>query len=379
MNAARRRKKDVPWPRRVYLRSNTFWWVRPTDEQWIKLCRLEDGETRMLERLAEEKRKIEIDPNAGNIPRLVDVYMETHEKKYAESFRAEWRRRGETVKTGFSKFDIQQVDAGAIYDFLHDNWGDKLPTFQAMHAWLSKFFAWATVKRYASGNPCREIQVKKPKKRTVYIPNDHFLAIRTALAVYSYEKKIKGQKRTIEAKVPTGPMMQVFVDLCYLTIQRATEIRELQWKQDPADPFGCSWVDENAGVIHFVPSKTEDSSGEVVDWPITPEIQAVLARARALEPRFGQRYVVRDENGAQKTMAACRDAWRDAKRRAGLSKAPYTVKDIRAKAMTDARRAGYDIDALQVAAAHSDRNTTEIYIKSRDVPVSTVRMALPAA
>ncbi|HGL5074131.1 TPA: tyrosine-type recombinase/integrase [Burkholderia multivorans] len=376
---ARRRKKDVPWPRRVYPRSGTFWWVRPTDEQWIRLCRVDEGETKMLDRLAEEKRKIEIDPNAGNVPRLIDVYMETHASKYAESFRDEWRRRGASVKTAFSKFDIQQVDAGAIYDFLHDNWGDKPPTFQAMHAWLSKFFAWAVVKRYAASNPCREIEVKKPKKRKVYIPHDHFLAIREALGVYTYEKKIKGETRTITAKVPTGPMMQVFIDLCYLTIQRSTEIRELLWKADAADPFGCSWVDEKAGVIHFVPSKTEDSSGETVDWPITPEIQAVLARAKALEPTFGQRYVVRDENGAPKTDAACRDAWRDAKRRAGLAMMPYTVKDIRAKAITDAKRAGYDIEALQIAAAHSDRATTEGYIKSRDVPVSTIRMALPAA
>ena len=64
---ARRRNKDVPWPRRVYERSGTFWWVRPTDEQWIRLSRVEEGETKMLERLAEEKRKIEIDPNAGNV------------------------------------------------------------------------------------------------------------------------------------------------------------------------------------------------------------------------------------------------------------------------------------------------------------------------
>lgn len=376
---ARRRTKDVPWPRRVYARSGTFWWVRPTDEQWIRLCRVDDGETKMLERLAEEKRKIEIDPNAGNLPRLLDVYMDTHESKYAVSFRAEWRRRGDTIKKAFAHFDIQQLDAGEIYDFLHAEWGDKLPTFQAMHAWLSKFFAWAVVKRYASANPCREIEVKKPKKRTVYIPDAHFLAIRDSLCSYTYEKKIKGVMRTITARVPTGEMMQVFVDLCYLTIQRSTEVRNLQWKADPDDPFGCSWVDEKNGVIHFVPSKTEDSSGEIVDWPITPEIQAVLWRARALAPTFGQRYVVRDEHGEPKTDAACRDAWRDAKRRAKLTKMPYTVKDIRAKAITDAKRAGYDIDALQVAAAHADRATTEIYIKSREVPVSTVRMALPAA
>ena len=65
-------------------------------------------------------------------------------------------------------------------------------------------------------------------------------------------------------------MMQCFIDLCYLTAQRSTEIRNLRWTADPRDPDGCSWVDRAAGVIHFRPSKTEDSSGVSVDFKITP-------------------------------------------------------------------------------------------------------------
>ena len=76
--------------------------------------------------------------------------------------------------------------------------------------------------------------------------------------------------RQLTAKVPTGPMMQCFIDLCYLTAQRSTEIRNLRWTADPRDPDGCSWVDRAAGVIHFRPSKTEDSSGVSVDFKITP-------------------------------------------------------------------------------------------------------------
>jgi integrase len=173
-------------------------------------------------------------------------------------------------------------------------------------------------------------------------------------------------------------MMQCFIDLCYLTAQRSTEIRNLRWSIDESNPFGCSYVDRENGVIHFVPSKTEDSSGEMVDWPITPEIDAVLQRAKLLEPAFGQTYVIRDKRGNAKTDQSVRDAWEGAMERVGLAKAPYTIKDIRAKAITDAKKAGYDIDALQTAAAHTDRSTTEGYIKQREVPVSTIRLALPA-
>jgi integrase len=366
---ARRRKKEEGLPGRVYKRSGAFFWVRNTDEKWIKLCRLDEGETRMLERLAEERRKIEVDADEGSLSRLVAIYIERHKADYAESFRKEWCRRGEDVRKAFSKFDILQLDAGAVEDFLRDNWRDKLPTQRAMKGWLSKFFSWAVLHKHAPFNPCREVKVKKPKKRTVLIGHKQFLAIREALATYTYEKHVRDKVRTIAAKVPTGPMMQVFVDLCYLTCQRSTEIRLLKWTQ----------VDREAGVIHFIPTKTEDSSGEAVDWPITPEIDAVLVRARALEPTFGQTYVVRDGKGKPKTDQACRDAWEGAMKRCGLEEAPYTIKDIRAMALTDANNAGYNIDELQVAGAHTDRATTEGYIRQRQVPLSTVRLVLPAA
>lgn len=65
--------------------------------------------------------------------------------------------------------------------------------------------------------------------------------------------------------------------------------------------------------------------------------------------------------------------------RAGLPGKDYTIEDIRAKAMTEATNAGYDIDELQVAGAPADHATTKDYIKQREVPVSTVRLQLPPA
>jgi hypothetical protein len=53
--------------------------------------------------------------------------------------------------------------------------------------------------------------------------------------------------------------------------------------------------------------------------------------------------------------------------------------DIRAKALTDAKRASYDIEALQVTGPHADRSTTEGCIKQRDVPLSIVKLTMPAA
>ncbi|MCA8260864.1 tyrosine-type recombinase/integrase [Burkholderia multivorans] len=373
MNARRRTVPDG-LPNRVYIRSGSYYWARP-DGKWLKLARVSDGEVRMLQRLAEEKRDFEPKLGNGNVPRLVGEYMDTHKAKYAESYRDEWARRGDAVVFYFRDWNVERIDAGDVEDFLTANWPEKLPMQRAMKAWLSKFFNWIVRrKKLMQVNPCREVVVKKPKVRDVYIPDRHFVAIREALMSYEYKKDADTpNERIVIGKVPTGPMMQCFVDLCYLTCQRSTEIRLLRWDQ----------IDREAGVIHFVPTKTEDSSGEAVDWPLTPDIEAVLARAKLLDPAFGQTYVIRDKKGNPKTDQACRDAWDGAVKRAAKSDPsiegkPYTIKDIRAKALTDAKRAGYAIEELRVAGAHTDTSTTETYIKSREVPRSNVVLHLPA-
>ncbi|BCG02633.1 hypothetical protein PPGU19_072010 (plasmid) [Paraburkholderia sp. PGU19] len=112
----------------------------------------------------------------------------------------------------------------------------------------------------------------------MYISDEHFMAIREWLMKYEFalHKDTPGQK-TIVGKMNTGPMMQCFIELLYLTCQRSTEIR----------PANVGADRSRDGVIHFVPTKTAESSGEAVDWPITPGIDTVLNRARRLEPAFG--------------------------------------------------------------------------------------------
>lgn len=369
----RRRSRSDGLPRWVYTKGGSFYWVRPTDRRWIRLSRIEEGETTMLHRLAEEKRKVEIDGTEGTMSRLVAIYMDQEAGKYADSFRDEWKRRGEDVRKAFKAFDIEQVDAASVVDFLEGNWADKVPTQRAMKGWLSKFFTWAVLRRHVATNPCREVKVKKPKPRSTYMPDNHFMAIREALLTYTYERRLRGKLETVTAKVPTGPEMQVLIDLCYLTMQRSTDIRLLRLSQ----------IDWQTRLIRFLPTKTEDSSGAAVDWPITPEIEAVLKRAEELRRRvkvqsISDDYVILDQDGQPKTAKACLQAWRKAMARAKLADRQYTIKDIRAKAMTDAKRAGYDLDALQVAGVHTDRATTEDYIKQREVPVSVVHLHLPA-
>lgn len=351
MNAARRRTvTGTDLPGRVYPKSGSWYWW-PKGGGWIKLCRIEEGESKMLERLAAEKRKRESMTGIGNMPTFVDEYVREKRSEHREKG---WPSLGNYVKNGFVDININQVDNASVVEFLRSNWEGKLPMQRTMRSFLNGFFRWCREKRYYAGeNPCNGIRLKTKKPRDVYITDAHFAAIRAELA--------------------GDPMILCLVDLCYLTVQRSTEIRALRWKEEGANG---NWVDRESGVIHFMPSKTRDSSGIAVDWPITPEIEAVLEIARGIGKIKGPNVIHKVAGGVWTAPDALK-IWRKACNRAKLQKFRYTIKDIRAKALTDAQRAGYDVDALQVAAAHADKATTEVYFKGREVPVSNVRLAIP--
>lgn len=330
---ARRRDKPSNLPARVYENGASWYWVIPHTNKWIRLCKTADGETRMLERLVTERKKHEAPTGTGDAGPLITRYIEERKGELREKG---WERTGKYARNALRNANVVDIDSSTISDVLKF-WKGKVSMQQRVKSFISGFFNWCIENRYAKSNPCRDVKVKGKKTRTIYIPDDHFVAIRTALSTFVYKKR---DGSTVVGRTATGPMMQCFVDLCYLTAQRSTEIRTLKWSQ----------VDRVNGVIHFLPSKTEDSSGLSVDFAITPEIEAVLDRLREIDhaTRIGEANVIHNLKGLPYESTAFLAAWDRAAERAGLGAMPYTVKDIRAKALTDAKRAGYDIDRKSV-------------------------------
>ena len=54
-----------------------------------------------------------------------------------------------------------------------------------------------------------------------------------------------------------------------------------------------------------------------------------------------------------------------------------TLKDIRAKAATDAKRMGYTKKEISVGLAHTGEGMTEHYLRGRDAERSSVELRLP--
>ncbi len=220
---------------------------------------------------------------------------------------------------------------------------------------MGKFFRWTIVQGYRQDNPLDPIRLKTPASRDRYITNAEFLQIRA---------KLLGNDGHATA---SGPMMQIFVDLLYLTGQRGTDIRLLGWSQ----------IDEVEGFIKFKPTKTSGSSGAKVEVPITAAIAEVLARAKQLiksKARISP-YVIHNLEGSPYTAHGVGTAWERARNRAGIKDA--TLKDLRAKHATDAMKAGYSEAEIQDTLAHEDTGTTRIYLKQRMARVSKVDLALP--
>lgn len=255
------------------------------------------------------------------------------------------------IETALGDFDVAQIEPTDIATFV-DQWEGRRAA-QVYRGHLVKFFAWCARKGLVKTNPAEVITVATPKKRKVYFTAEQYLLIQKHL-------------RTRENGKPTrtGEMVCCYMDLLYLLYQRGTDVRLLKW----SDVQGES--------LSVTPTKTEASSGKSVEIQITPEIRAVLNRAKAIR-KMTSIYVIATEHGQPYSANGISSLFDRACERASIT--GVTLKDIRSMAATDAARAGYSETQLQVALAHTDASTTRQYIRQAIVPVSQVAMALPKA
>ncbi|MBA4707558.1 tyrosine-type recombinase/integrase [Aquitalea aquatica] len=367
---------------RIYTKGKRFYLfaaealISPADgkaKKWHSLCPITDGEVeaRRLAQLILDHNRAEGDE--GDFPRHFRKYMaamieERDKQKPKEEARAKIHENGNknllsvssVIEKAFFEFNVDQVLPVDVAKFVDDWEGRRMG--QVYHSRLSDFFRWACRRGLRTDNPVREVSIKKPKRRMRYITDKEYNAIRQALLI--------GKNGRVNR---SGLMVQCYIDLCYLMYQRTTEIRLLKWSD----------ITEKG--ILFTPTKTEHSSGAKVFVPMTGQIWAVLQQAKVAwaqgrdikEGVTRSPYIICNGKGKPYTAHGIGTAWTRARERAGIQDA--TLKDLRAKAMTDAKKVGYSMTQISVGAAHADEAMTEAYIKLREVPVSEVEMKLPAA
>jgi integrase len=253
------------------------------------------------------------------------------------------------IKEAFGDFDVGGIEPTDVAQFL-DQWEGRRAA-QLYRGHLIKFFAWCARKGIVKTNPAEVIKVAKPHNRTTYITDKQYQQIQEGLRTGSDGRPTR-----------TGEMVCCYMDLLYLLYQRGTDVRLLKWSDVQGDS------------LQVKPTKTEGSSGKQVSIALTPAVKAVLAHARALQ-KTRSIYVIATEHGQPYTSHGIGSLFKRACKRAEIT--GLTLKDIRAKAATDAAKAGFTEEQLQVALAHTDASTTRQYIRSREVPISEVSLKLP--
>lgn len=341
-------------------------------QKWTKLCRVDAGEVALLEALA--KLRGQVPQAAGNLPaRLAEFQREYLPTLKNISVRKEYGRIYALVAKAFEEFDTEQVTSSDVADFLaadfapRGNTNETEPrklTLRSRNVYksrISTFFAWCCgPKRYASVNPCRQFTIKRTRSKKIIWTPAQFHAIRDAFLA-------PGASDTSN---PQGAMMQCYMDLTFLLYQRNTEVRRLE----------RAAVDRKAGVLRFVPAKTDSTTEENVTVPLTPTIRRVIDRAQAIaRDAYGlhiTKHVICKSDGEPYVASGIRANWDRACRRAGVE--GLTSKSLRNYAAQEAKRKGYSKEEIQVALAHSLITTTEGYLAAHAEKVSVIELELPS-
>jgi len=369
----RHRTKNKDLPQRVYVKSGAYFFV-PAEpmlvpktgkvQAWIRLCAIEDGKSKMLTELA----AIIGGPGnvAGSMPFLCADFKATKLGKFSAEVRAQYSQYLDVMADEFDQFHASEVTTKEFADFLHDRFRTMPNTAQKYAALARKVFKHA-ISRHGlrKDNPIDQLDMGdfETGRRESLPTHEHVRLIREHGMM---SKKRKGTDKQLPNA--SGPMFACIIDMTYLLWARAIDIRMLREDQ----------IDD--GRIRIKASKTKNTSGKIVDFFITPEIQGVIDRARAIKAGYELKhdagYLFPSRRGTPYTKSGLFSMWDRARERAGITDSVW-FKDLRALGATDALKAGEGRKGIQTRLAHTSEKTTEIYLKEAVAEASGIDLALP--
>jgi len=377
---SRRRKTNLGLPRRVYVKNGAYRFFSPEPiknpktgklQKWIHLAYAHEGESAMLAALASllaDKRNIE-----GSMPFVCAEFKARKLGDYGDETRNTYGRYLDVIADDFDEFHAASVTTKDCADFLRNNFKATPNTARKYAGLMAKVFKFVIGELgLRQHNPMDQLDLSgyQVARREKLPTHEQVRMIRDA-GMVSKPRKDTGRQEPN----PSGPMFQCIIDMTYLCWARAIDVRMLKESQIDGD-----W-------IQFKPTKTQKSSGKVVDIFITPEIRAVIDRAREIKRSYkikGQDsehdmitpYLFPSRKGTPYTKSGLFSMWDRARERAGIQEEVW-FKDLRALGATDAARAGEMKDEIRKRLAHTTTKTSEIYIKEAIPETSKIDLALP--
>jgi integrase len=296
----------------MHLKSGRYYYVH--NNKWKALSK--DYREAMIEYAA-----LMTDPLAGGMSELLDRWLA--DCKVKKTTLTTYKSAIESkIKPAFIEFHPSQVTAPIIAQFI-DHHKHHPNTANIMRTILKMVFDRAVLFGLAQINPVLSVPRLKEAKRTRYLTDEEFAAIRAQ----------------------ANPTLQIVMDICYYTGQRIGDVLKIQM------------ADINGDLLYVKQIKT----GKEMNITITPELRKAIdtikpGNIRGQFPLFGRRL----------SYARAREWFVKARDAAGIKDA--RLHDLRAKSITEAEKQGIDGQTL---AGHTDRKMTERYIRDRELPVAT--------
>ena len=309
----RPRKQQRHLPPCLYEKHGSYWHVKKG--RWTRLG--PDLRT-ALQRYAEMH-----DALKGEMPDLIDAALATF--KVAPATRKQYATAGRKLKTMLAEFSPAQVQPKDVAAVKIKLAGTPNMANRCLSV-LRMVFAYAVEQQIVASNPCLGIERHSERKRTRYLTDAEFSAIRAH----------------------SGPRLRVIVDLAYQTGQRISDVLAIR-RADLTDDG-----------IRFKQGKTAVTL--TVAW--TPALETVVAEAKALHRNLVALTLLHNRRGKAPDYRTVRDQWDAACKAADVTDAH--LHDLRAKSLTDAKREGQDATAL---AGHTSKTMTDRYIRLRESPL----------
>lgn len=313
---SRPREHDIHLPRNVYLRHGTYYYVRCG--RWTPI-----GKT-LREAMARYATMHE--QPTGGMSDLIDLAMTHIRGRVSANTAKQYERASRHLKkwlVEFSPADVKPKDVAAMKLKLAatPNWANRCISL------LRQVFDFALEQQLVETNPVVAIKRLPEKKRERLLSIDEYRQIYDA----------------------AGPRLQVIMDLCVRTGQRIGDVLTIH---------RTDLTDEG---IRFQQEKT--GAKVTVAW--TPELRAVVDRAKTLNGNIRALTLLHNRRGKPPDYSTVKIQWDKARSAAGVPDA--RIHDLRAVAATWARKEGKNATAL---LAHSSAAQTARYLRDKESPVA---------
>lgn len=332
---ARPRVRNKHLPKYVTVIHGSYWY-RPPNKQPARLAAVGD-EAEMYRKLA--GLMVPDDPSKLTTLRAcLDRYEREVVPGLAERTQADYRRHLNILRAEFGDMhpdELQPRDVGRFLDVPKGKI-QRNRVVSVLSAVYSKMVGrWYVAER----NPCLKVERNESHKRTRYVSDAEFLAVR--------------------ALMPTR--VQIAMDLAVITAQRQGDLLGLKWEQ--VHEKGIDFKQGKTGKKLTIPFAEAGQSDALRD---------VLERAKALLPMVPRVYVIRTaprkamtdghpRGGQRYTSTGFRALWQRGMLRAvrtGAIVERFTFHDLRAKSVSDSASLE---DAMKRAGHQSMTMTRSVY------------------